>query len=282
MDGLNPPLITPSQLADLLSDPDVSLLDATWTFPGGPAPRVDGSIPGATFFDIDAIADPMSKLPHMLPAPTSFATSVGRLGVTNADTVVIYDRIGIFSAARAWWSFRRMGAERVFVLDGGLPAWIEEGYATDPGPPINACATPSRFVVHPRDELVADYLQVTDIVRHSKRQIVDARSKGRFLGETPEPRKGLRSGHMPGARNIPWSHLMTRYGRLRPPTELREVFERARVDPLGPLLTTCGSGVTACIIALAAARLGNENVIVYDGSWAEWGGRADSLVHTHI
>jgi thiosulfate/3-mercaptopyruvate sulfurtransferase len=204
----------------------------------------------------------------MLPAPADFATAVRRLGVEAESTVVIYDSVGVFSAPRVWWSFRAMGHDRVFVLDGGLKKWLAEGH------PIEAGwreAAHGEFKAHFRPALVQDLAGVRQVLDGGGAQVVDARSAARFRGEAPEPRYGVREGHMPGALNAPWSGLVADDGTLKPPAALEAALEAAGVDLARPIVTTCGSGISAAILALALAVLGREDVAVYDGSWSEWG-----------
>jgi thiosulfate/3-mercaptopyruvate sulfurtransferase len=274
-------LVSTAWLVEHLDDPGLVVLDASWHMPAdnrdAKAEHVAGHIPGAVFFDIDAIADHTTDLPHMLPESHDFATAVRRLGVEPSSLIVVYDVVGIMSAPRAWWSFRAMGHDRVFVLDGGLKKWIAEGHPVETGwrePPHG------EFKAHPRPELVAGLAKVRAAVADHALQLVDARSAARFTGEAPEPRAALRRGHMPGARNVPWSTLVRPDGALAAAPELKAAFEAAGVDLKGPVVTTCGSGITASLLALALAELGREDVAVYDGSWSEWGSREDTPVAT--
>jgi thiosulfate/3-mercaptopyruvate sulfurtransferase len=232
-------------------------------------------IPGAVFFDINAIADPDTDLPHMLPSPVAFAEAAGALGLDREATIVVYDAHGIYSAPRVWWTLRTMGYEQVFVLDGGLKAWCAAGH---PIATVDTVPDAARVAVAFAPDLVVDIADVTDILADGSAQIVDARSAGRFRGEAPEPRASLRSGHMPGALNLPFDTVLNPDGTLRSEEELKSDF--AHVDLTRPIVTTCGSGVTASVLALALARLGRFDVAVYDGSWTEWGGRSDTAVVT--
>jgi thiosulfate/3-mercaptopyruvate sulfurtransferase len=274
------PLIDTAWLAANLSDPSVKVLDATWRMPGDPAdPKADfatAHVPGAQFFPIDEIADRDTDLPHMAPPPEQFAEQVGALGIGDGDTVVIYDQQGLFSAARAWWTFRLFGADEVYVLDGGLPRWRAEGHPVESGPA--RAAAPATFTPHFRPELVRDVEQLRAGIEH-RLQVLDARPGPRFRGEAPEPRAGLRSGHMPHARNLPSGDLVAD-GRLKSPEEIAALIEAAGIDISRPVTATCGSGLTAAILALGLARLGRWDTPVYDGSWTEWGGRSDTPVVT--
>ena len=248
----------------------VRYVDATWFMPGAgdaAAAFACEHVPGAVFFDIEQVADRSSPLPHMLPSAAEFARAVGRLGIGNDDDVVVYDAHGVMSAPRAWWTFRVFGHDRVTVLDGGLPGWRREGRAVESGavsPP------PARFEARYRPQLVRTREQVLAAARSGEEQIVDARSAGRFAGRDPEPRPGLRSGQIPGSLNVPFTTVLDG-GRFKPPEALRAVFRDAGVDPARPTICTCGSGITACVLAYALYLLGNSGAAVYDGSWAEWG-----------
>jgi thiosulfate/3-mercaptopyruvate sulfurtransferase len=275
------PLVSAAWLAERLGDPDLVVLDGSWHMPAdardAKAEYAAAHIPGAVFFDIDAVSDHASPLPHMLPEPHDFATAVRRLGVEAGSTVVVYDTVGVFSSPRVWWSFRAMGHAAVFVLDGGLKAWLAEGRPVEAG---WRDAPHGEFKSHPAPALLADLKAVRQALASGSAQLVDARSAPRFRGDAPEPRPGLREGHMPGARNLPWSAVVAADGTLAAPEALRAAFETAGVDLAKPIVTTCGSGISASILALALARLGRDDVAVYDGSWSEWGARADTPVAT--
>jgi thiosulfate/3-mercaptopyruvate sulfurtransferase len=270
------PLVTVDWLAEHLGAPDVKVVDATWFLPGDPrSPRGEyeaAHIPGAVFFDIEDVKDKASSLPHMLPAPEATAVAVGALGLRRDDTIVVYDGQGIFSGPRVWWHLRTAGFEKVFVLDGGLKLWRAAGHPVEQG---SATATPVPVTPQSAPALVADVDQVRAHLDAGDAQVVDARAADRFRGDAPEIRPGLRSGHMPGALNTPWSRVIGPDGAMLAPDALRTVFAAAGVDVERPIVTTCGSGVTASILALALARLGRPDVAVYDGSWTEWGGRQD-------
>ncbi len=267
------PMISTDELSRRLGEPDLRIVDATWNLDGSDAlaPFEAAHIPGAVFFDIDAVSDPDTDLPHMLPTPDAFAQVVSRLGIGSHSEVVVYDQIGIRSAPRLWWTFRTFGHDRVRVLDGGLPAWLAADRPVEAGPA--APAPPADFRATYRPALVRAVDQILPELK-AGRQLLDARPAARFRGEAPEPRPGLRGGRIPGSRNIPFLNVLTPEGLLRPTEDLRDLFEAAGIDPMGDLTTTCGSGMTAAILALAAARAGNWNVAVYDGSWAEWGANA--------
>lgn len=270
-------LVTTEWLAANLGRSSVRTVDGSWHMPqlkrDARAEFARVHIPGAVFFDIDAIADTASPLPHMLPTARKFAESVGALGIGDRDLVVVYDTRGVISAARVWWTFRAFGHARVAVLDGGLPKWQAEGRPVEAGAPAPA---PRRFTARLHRSLVRDFAQMRANLKRPREQVLDARSHGRFVGTEPEPRPGLRGGHIPGSLNLPYDQLYRKDGTLRPPDDLRRLFEGAGFDAAKPVVTTCGSGVTACVLALGLHLLGHEQVAVYDGSWTEWGGRDDT------
>lgn len=275
------PLVSVDWLSARLREPSVKVVDATWFMPGDPrsgrGTYEAGHIPGAVFFDIEDVKDKASSLPHMLPAPAETARAAGELGLGRYDHIIVYDAQGIFSAPRVWWHLRTAGFEKVSVLNGGLKLWIAAGLPVELGSsPAEATEVEPDFVPH----LVADIDQVRAHLAAGDVQVVDARAADRFRGDAPEIRPGLRSGHMPGAVNRPWSGIVGADGALLPPDQLRAAFEDAGVDLDRPILTTCGSGVSAAILALGLAVLGKTDVPVYDGSWTEWGGRDDAPVAT--
>jgi thiosulfate/3-mercaptopyruvate sulfurtransferase len=275
------PLVSTAWLRDHLDAPDVRIVDASWFMPGTPRdPKEEflaAHIPGAVFFDIDEISDETSDLPHMLPSAIKFASRVKKLGLGDGSRIVVYDSTNILPAARVWWHFRAMGHEDVAVLDGGLPKWIAEGLPTEDGPPA---PQERHFTPRLQADIIRSLDQMKIIVETGREQIIDARAAGRFTGEVPEPRAGLRGGHMPGARNIPLSALLAPDGTMLPADKLVIVFATAGVDITKPIVSTCGSGITASVVALALARLGRPRSAVYDGSWTEWGGLADTTVVT--
>ena len=273
-------LVSTGWLAAHLSDPGVVVIDASWHMPAanrdGRREFLAGHIPGAAFFDLDAVSDHRNPLPHMLPSPEDFASAMGALGVSNDLKVVVYDAAGLFSAPRLWWMLRIFGHEHVAILDGGLPKWTAEGRPLDTGEahPVARVFTP-RF----NAAAVADLAQVRQALDSGSDQVLDARAAPRFLGRAPEPRPGLASGHMPGALNLPMTDLIAD-GRLKEPEALAAALGGIGVNGEKPVITSCGSGVSAAVITLALARLGRPMGRLYDGSWTEWGGRADLPVAT--
>ncbi|HUO53477.1 MAG TPA: 3-mercaptopyruvate sulfurtransferase [Rhodoblastus sp.] len=268
-------LVSTEWLAAHLGAPGIAVIDGSWHLPKANRNALEEfraqHIPGAVFFDIDAIADKSTDLPHMLPDPVAFSSAMRRLGVGDGMKIVVYDSVGLFSAARVWWTFRAFGVRDVAVLDGGLPKWIAEGRPLAEGEalhqPRHFTARLDHALIASRDDMKVASKSASD---PDGPQILDARSTSRFRGEEPEPRPGVRPGHMPGARNLPWDSLLVD-GRLKPPAELEAAFAAAGCDFTRPILTTCGSGVTAAILALALAVTGRDVVPVYDGSWSDWG-----------
>ncbi len=275
---LESPLISTQELSQLIGISDLKIIDASWWMDGRDA-RADHEherLPGSVFFDLDAISDRSSPYPHMLPTPEAFAEAVGQLGIADTDDIVVYDSQGLFSAARVWWTFAIMGAERVRVLDGGLPKWKAEARRVENGavPPV----VRARF----QARLDASRVVTIDQLRQSLDQgitVLDARSAPRFRGEVPEPRPGLRPGHMPGATNLPFGALLNTDGTFKRGEALQAAFAAVGYEPGRPVITSCGSGVTAAILILGLVELGHEAQL-YDGSWAEWGSRGDTPVTT--
>ena len=276
----NPFLISPSALAAELDRDGLSIVDASWYLPvqkrlGRPEFEA-GHVPGAVFFDQDAIVDPGSSLPHALPSPDTFADAVGGLGIAESDTIVVYDGVGLFTAPRVWWMFRSFGARDVRILDGGFPAWTAASLPVETG-----AAPPKRkvFAAHFDRSLVLSLDEMKSAVSGRTIQVADARPADRFAGEVPEPREGVRAGHMPGAANVPFMAL-AEDGRLKSAEALRKAFVDAGVDPDQPVVTSCGSGVTAAVLNLALETLGNRDTKLYDGSWTEWGSAEGTPVET--
>ncbi|QDY69900.1 3-mercaptopyruvate sulfurtransferase [Qingshengfaniella alkalisoli] len=266
-------LVSAGWLASKIGDGRLRIIDASWYLPTQRRDTFDEfmqrHIPGAVFFDIDAVSDPNADSPHMAPSPEIFADYLRAASIDKGDQVVVYDSSGLFSAARVWWLFRLMGHESVGVLDGGLPAWIAAGQPVESGEPSTAStATATSGIVPSR---VADMQKVAEAIKDRSHEILDARPPNRFRGDEPEPRPGLRAGHMPGAKNVFFRNLLNDDGTMKTEGALRKVFSEAGADLSRPVITTCGSGVTAAIISLALERIGKSDYALYDGSWSEWG-----------
>ncbi|MEL6118582.1 MAG: 3-mercaptopyruvate sulfurtransferase [Pseudomonadota bacterium] len=265
-------LVSTAWLAAHLKDPDLRILDATWFLPNDPRdPKAEyeaAHIPGARFFDIDDVSDNRSDLPHMVPPVEKFMSRMRALGVGDGHQVVVYDAEGLFSAARVWWLFKLMGQDNIAVLDGGLPKWIADGHPTEDMPPI---IRDRHMTVRRQNHMVKDVTQVSSASKLGDYEILDARAPGRFRGDAPEPREGLRAGHIPNSRNVHYEALLNDDRTMKAPDALRAVFDTAGADLEKPVITSCGSGVTAAIINLALTRIGKSDHALYDGSWTEWG-----------
>lgn len=275
------PFVTPSWLAERLGAPGLVVVDGSYYLStmgrDADAEFAAAHIPGAIRFDIDTVRDERSSLPHMLPSPEAFAARVGAMGIGDGMQIVVYDGAGLFSAPRVWWTFRTFGAHDVQILEGGFPAWTTEGLPVEVGPERPR----AKRVFTPRMDhsAVADLADVRRALDTGSAQIVDARPADRFSGRTPEPRAGIRSGHMPGAYNVPFGEIVTD-GRLADADSIRAALTKAGVDPNKPMVTSCGSGVSAAILSLAFEKIGRPAKSLYDGSWAEWGSREDCPVVT--
>jgi thiosulfate/3-mercaptopyruvate sulfurtransferase len=272
-------LVTTEWLADHLDAPDIVVVDGSYYLPtmkrNAREEYLAAHIPGAVFFDIDEISDHSSDLPHMLPRPEAFASAMRGLGIGDGQTIVVYDGVGLYGAARVWWTFRVFGAKDVFILDGGFPKWKTEGRAIDFG---EVKRLPRHFTARMDHAAVAGLADVQKALAGGA-QVVDARSAERFRGQAPEPRPNLRSGRMPGSLNVPFQGLVED-GRLARPERLAAAFAVGGVDTNKPIITSCGSGVTAAILTFALDALGKEQVSLYDGSWSEWGARKDLPIET--
>lgn len=265
-------LVSTDWLAEHMKDPDLRILDASTYLPGvdrdGRTEYDAVHIPGARFFDIDDVSDGRSDLPHMAPPIEKFMSRVRVMGVGDGHQIVVYDGSGLFSAARVWWLFRLMGQNNIAVLDGGLPKWIAEGREVEDLAPV---ICDRHMTVRFQNQMVRDVTQVSSASKLGTSQIVDARAAARFRGEAPEPREGLRSGHIPNSRNVPFTDLLNDDKTMKTPDQTRAIFESAGVDLKKPIITTCGSGVTAAVLGLALERMGHDMWSLYDGSWTEWG-----------
>ena len=274
-------LVSTDWLAAHLDDPDLRIIDASWHMPAAgrdaEAEYQAAHIPGARFFDIDAIADTRSTLPHMAPSPEMFVSRMRAMGIGDGHQLVVYDNAATRSAARVWWTFRLMGKTDVAVLDGGLAKWQAEGRPVEDMPPITR---DRHMTVQRQAALVRDVTQVAAAAKLGDHEIIDARPAARFAGAEPEPRVGLRAGHIPGAKNVPMTAIWNPDGTMKSVPELRAAFEAAGVDLSRPAITTCGSGITAASLALALERIGKRDWSLYDGSWTEWGSYPDLKIET--
>jgi thiosulfate/3-mercaptopyruvate sulfurtransferase len=270
------------ELARELDAPDLVIIDASWHMPAENRNAYEEylaeHIPGAIFFDIDEIADTKSGLPHMLPPPEKFSSRMRSMGIGDGSRIVVYDSAGLFSAARVWWTFRVMGVDDVSVLNGGLPKWKREGRPLGSGPPRSRTAR--HFTARRNLDLVRDVSDIKALLKDRSAEIVDARAADRFAGKAPEPRPGLRSGHIPGSHNLPYAKLLNKDGTFKTGPEIERLFEEAGVDLTKPVVASCGSGITASVLALGLAEIGHRRAAVYDGSWSEWGADQNLPIET--
>ncbi|MCA3555481.1 3-mercaptopyruvate sulfurtransferase [Aestuariivirga sp.] len=275
-------IVSTQWLADRLGSPDIAIIDASWHLPAANRDArkefAEAHIPGAQFFDIDELSDTASSLPHMLPSAEKFSSRMRKMGIGDGKRVIAYDTAGLFSAARAWWMFKVFGHEDVAVLDGGLRKWLAEARATEDGPALPR--QERHFTARVRGSMVKDMGEVAAALKSGAAQVADARSATRFRGEEAEPRPGVRAGHMPGARNVHYASLLNPDGTLKSPTGIADVFKAAGIDLAKPVITSCGSGITAAILTLGLTLAGARNHALYDGSWTEWGGNPDNPVAT--
>jgi thiosulfate/3-mercaptopyruvate sulfurtransferase len=271
-------LVSSEWLGSALGAPDLMVFDATKYLPNEPFDGLtkyrEAHIPGARFFDIDVVADPDTTLPHMAPTAGRFARLMGELGISNTTRVIFYDQKGLQSSARGWWLMKLFGHEKAAVLDGGLPKWLAEGRATESGDAKQAA--PTTYTPDFRADLVKGIGDVKRIIASGSALILDARAKGRFDGSAPEPRPGLPSGHMPGAKSVPFNELLNADFTMKDAATLRACFAAAGADGIKPIVTSCGTGVTACILALGLKQAGLGDAAIYDGSWTEWAGRPET------
>ncbi|MES1155413.1 MAG: 3-mercaptopyruvate sulfurtransferase [Pseudorhodoplanes sp.] len=273
-------LVSTDQLAERMSRGGVAIVDGSWYLPQhnrqGFEEYLAGHIPGAVFFDIDEISDHSSDLPHMLPPVHTFELHMARLGIANDMDVVVYDGMGLFSAPRVWWTLRLFGLKNVYILDGGFPKWKKEGRPIEKGMPK---ILPADFSANFDASLVADYERVKQTLADHSAQVVDSRPANRFTGEAPEPREGVASGHMPGSLNLPASELIEN-GALASPEKIEAAATKAGMDLSKPVITSCGSGVSAAVLWLALDSIGKPPKALYDGSWSDWGTREDAAIET--
>lgn len=275
------PLVTSDWLCENIGAENLVVLDASWHMPAtgrsGREEFINSHIKSARFFDIDAIKDNNTTLPHMAPSPVQFEKQIGELGIDNNSIIIVYDTHGVFTAPRAWWHFRYMGHKNVYVLDGGLKKWQFEGREIESRVCVPA---PKKFTAAQNLDLVKDFDQIIGALDISYVQILDARSNPRFRGLEPEPRAGLKSGHIKGSKNVHYALLINEDGTMKSADALREVFMQRQIDLSGPIIASCGSGVTACIIALALEIIGKKDIPIYDGSWSEWGARDGAIIES--